>query len=211
MGSTAATALTAKRASLSAPWASTSATARSSNASSARFASTPATTSWPRSGRPQGLIAYETFRNVDSALEAEQRVRYGSCGLRTGALFCADRAGARHHAGWAWVARSPVEISVIEDRNPLFVKLSDGGVRNGYTLKILNKTPEAQAFQLSVEGLPVAEFAILGQETSEASMIVEPSAVRAFKVYVAVPARAKASLTASSMPLANRRDGPANG
>ncbi len=99
------------------------------------------------------------------------------------------------------MARSPVEISVIEDRNPLFVKLSDGGIRNGYTLKILNKTHHAQTFHLSVEGLPVTEFAILGQETHETGMVVEASAVRAFKIYVTVPARAKASLAESSMPL----------
>jgi cytochrome c oxidase accessory protein FixG len=150
-------------------------------------------------GRPQGLIAYETFRNMDARSEAERRpVQFVRS--RT-VLYSALIAVVLAIMGWAWVVRSPVEISVIEDRNPLFVRLSDGGIRNGYTLKILNKTHGARTYHLSVEGLPVTEFSILGQETSAAGMIVEASAVRAFKIYVTVPARAKASLTASSMPL----------
>lgn len=150
-------------------------------------------------GRPQGLIAYETFRNMDARSEAERRpVQFVRS--RT-VLYSALIAAVLAIMGWAWVVRSPVEISVIEDRNPLFVRLSDGGIRNGYTLKILNKTHGARTYHLSVEGLPVTEFSILGQETSAAGMIVEASAVRAFKIYVTVPARAKASLTASSMPL----------
>ncbi len=42
----------------------------------------------------------------------------------------------------AFAMRADVEINLMEDRNPLFVRLSDGGMRNGYTLKILNKTHE---------------------------------------------------------------------
>ncbi len=33
-------------------------------------------------------------------------------------------------------------VSVIHDRNPIFVRLSDGALRNGYTIRILNKTLE---------------------------------------------------------------------
>ena len=60
--------------------------------------------------------------------------------------------------GWAFAMRSDVEISVIEDRNPLFVRLSDGGMRNGYTLKILNKTHERAAFRVGVDGIAAARM-----------------------------------------------------
>ena len=30
-------------------------------------------------------------------------------------------------------------ISVIHDRNPMYVRLSDGALRNGYTIRIVNK------------------------------------------------------------------------
>ena len=54
---------------------------------------------------------------------------------------------------YALIARAPTELTVLHDRNPLFVKLSDGTYRNGYELKILNKTHSDKTFKLEVEGL----------------------------------------------------------
>ena len=59
----------------------------------------------------------------------------------------------------AWLLRPDLEVSVLRDRNPLYVKLSDGGVRNGYTVKVLNKlyAPHAlvSALRVSRRGLSV--------------------------------------------------------
>jgi cytochrome c oxidase accessory protein FixG len=150
-------------------------------------------------GRPAGLIAYDTFRNIDALTEADRKpVRFVR--PRT-VLYSALIALVVGIMGYAWIVRPPIEISVIEDRNPLFVRLSDGGIRNGYTLKILNKAHEAQRFRVDVEGLPSPEVSILGQAKNSGDITVEANAVRAFKIYVAVPAVGKAALTGSSMPL----------
>ena len=53
----------------------------------------------------------------------------------------------------ALMLRPELEVSVLHDRNPLYVKLSDGGLRNGYTVKILNKVYQPRAFKLGVSGL----------------------------------------------------------
>ena len=45
-------------------------------------------------------------------------------------------------------------ISVIHDRNPMFVRLSDGALRNGYTIRIVNKQLRHRDFIVSVDGLP---------------------------------------------------------
>jgi polyferredoxin len=50
--------------------------------------------------------------------------------------------------------REAQSISVIHDRNPLFVRLSDGAIRNGYMLRIINKRLEKREFILSISGLP---------------------------------------------------------
>ena len=39
----------------------------------------------------------------------------------------------------ALVLRPELGVNVLHDRNPLYVRLSDGGARNGYTIKLLNK------------------------------------------------------------------------
>ncbi|MGB8893359.1 MAG: FixG Ig-like domain-containing protein, partial [Pseudolabrys sp.] len=45
-------------------------------------------------------------------------------------------------------------INVIHDRNPMYVRLSDGALRNGYTIRIVNKQLKYRDFIISVEGLP---------------------------------------------------------
>jgi polyferredoxin len=45
-------------------------------------------------------------------------------------------------------------ISVIHDRNPMYVRLSDGSLRNGYTIRIVNKQLKSRDFIVAVEGLP---------------------------------------------------------
>jgi len=150
-------------------------------------------------GRPQGLIAYETFRNMEAASEADrQPVRLVR--PRT-VLYSVLIAIVVAIMGWAWVARSPVEISIIEDRNPLFVRLSDGGIRNGYTLKILNKTHGQQRFEVRTEGVAASQLAIVGHENGDAGITVEPDVVRAVKVYITVPAGARKDLAGASTPL----------
>ena len=41
--------------------------------------------------------------------------------------------------GVALATRSGLGISVLHDRAPLFVRLASGDLRNGYTVKIVNK------------------------------------------------------------------------
>ena len=54
---------------------------------------------------------------------------------------------------------------MLHDRNPLYVQLSDGGMRNGYTVKILNKLLPAALLQPRAwHGLPGAALSIVGHE-----------------------------------------------
>ena len=50
--------------------------------------------------------------------------------------------------------RDRLDVKVQHDRNPQYVVLSDGSIRNGYELKILNMKGEAQQFLVTVGGLP---------------------------------------------------------
>ena len=50
------------------------------------------------------------------------------------------------------------------DRNPLFVQLSDGAIRNGYTVKILNQKQEQRNFRLTIEGLAGATMEMVGED-----------------------------------------------
>ncbi len=47
----------------------------------------------------------------------------------------------------------PVELSVVHERQPLFIQMSDGSILNKYTIKAVNKTPHRLEFQLRIAGL----------------------------------------------------------
>ena len=61
--------------------------------------------------------------------------------------------------------RSNDAVSVLHDRNPLYVRLADGSVRNAYTVRILNKSLEETNFVLKVEGLAGANVEVIGSST----------------------------------------------
>ena len=149
-------------------------------------------------GRPDGLIGYDTFRNFEAQTHHE-RAPLRIARPRT-ILYSALIALVMGIMTWAWLARAEISISLIQDRNPLFVTLSDGGVRNGFTLKILNKNHHVHAFRFSVEGLPGAEASIVGFERADAPIEVATDTVRAVKLYVTVPKQARSALTSGATP-----------
>lgn len=51
----------------------------------------------------------------------------------------------------AFLLRSTLDVTVLRDRAPLFVRLSDGGIRNGYTVRIVNKRREDTPLVLALQ------------------------------------------------------------
>ncbi len=91
---------------------------------------------------------------------------------------------------FALVSRDRLGLNVIHDRNPQFVVESDGSIRNGYEVKLLNMIPEPRVITLSIEGLPHATMRISGQEGGEGRSFdipVQPDKVTAIKVFVTLP------------------------
>jgi cytochrome c oxidase accessory protein FixG len=103
-------------------------------------------------GRATGLIAYDTDLNIKRRLEGKapfvKLVR-----MRT-VLYAAIIALAGGIMIFTLATRDSEGISVIHDRNPMYVRLSDGALRNGYTIRIVNKELKHREFIVSVDGLP---------------------------------------------------------
>jgi polyferredoxin len=96
------------------------------------------------------------------------------------------------------LSRAVLELNVLPDRNPLFVVLSDGSIRNGYTIKILNKRYQVRRYQLSVAGLAGARVKVIGYGDTQKPIIdVIPDALRALKVYVTLAPGTTASSRAA--------------
>jgi cytochrome c oxidase accessory protein FixG len=103
-------------------------------------------------GRPTGLIAYDTDINIKRRMEGEAPF-FKPFRMRT-ALYAAVIAIAGGIMVYTLATRDSEGISIIHDRNPMFVRLSDGALRNGYTIRIVNKQLKSRDFIVSVDGLP---------------------------------------------------------
>ncbi len=111
-------------------------------------------------GLPPGLIRYDTQHNMELQHE-HQRKEFRFIRPRTiyYSLVLALVSGVLIYS---LIARSPLELHVLHNRNPLFVKLSNGDIRNGYTIKILNKTHEDRRYTLEMTGIDGMTFELVG-------------------------------------------------
>ncbi len=116
--------------------------------------------------RPRGLIGYDTFRNQERR-RAGETPKLDILRPRT-ILYSAVLVFVAGIMLFALSNRSTLDVSVLADRNPLFVQLSDGSVRNGYQVKIVNKEHSERIYRVSIEGLDKAILtrpALAGEET----------------------------------------------
>ncbi|MBR0777123.1 cytochrome c oxidase accessory protein CcoG [Bradyrhizobium diazoefficiens] len=122
-------------------------------------------------GRPAGLIGYDTDINMERRREGKPPI-YRIVRPRT-LVYAAAIAIVGGIMLYALATRGTMSINVLHERNPLFVQLADGGVRNDYTVRLLNKGAE-RSFALDVSGLPGASLRIAGIErAADGRLIVE--------------------------------------
>jgi cytochrome c oxidase accessory protein FixG len=106
--------------------------------------------------RPRGLIDYESWNNIDlGRTGAAGRVRL--LRPKTAALAGAILVLAMVMVGYL-VTKADHSLSVVRDQNPVAVMLSDGSVRNAYSVRIYNNTQEPRSYALRVLGLDNAEI-----------------------------------------------------
>jgi len=118
-------------------------------------------------GRPARLIAFDTDINIKRR-EQGQRPIYRILRMRT-VLYAVVIAVVGVAMIYTLATRHNDAVSVLHDRNPLFVRLSDGSVRNAYTMRILNKSLEPRTFLLSVAGLSEADIDVIGSSSFSGS------------------------------------------
>jgi cytochrome c oxidase accessory protein FixG len=90
----------------------------------------------------------------------------------------------------ALLLRDRLDLNVRHDRNPLFVVLSDGSIRNGYEVKVLNMKPQPRTFELSLRDLKGAQLTLAGTAHSQSKKLtiaVKPDQLRQIKVFIKVP------------------------
>jgi cytochrome c oxidase accessory protein FixG len=118
------------------------------------------TTVMQQVGRPTGLIAYDTDINAQRRLDGKPAI-YRPIRART-VLYSGLIVVVGAIMAYALATRGTLDINVLHERNPLFVALSDGSVRNDYTVRLLNKRPTGRTLVISATGVPGAMLEAAG-------------------------------------------------
>jgi len=83
---------------------------------------------------------------------------------------------------FALFIRSDIEVSVAPVRNPVYVTMSDGSIRNTYDMRIRNKHGEARPFLVSLTGDPALELRLEGSLDESVTVPADSMAIQ--RVYV---------------------------
>lgn len=136
-------------------------------------------------GRPKGLIAYDTHANVERRARKEKPV-FRLVRLRT-VLYAVLMLGVGALMVYQLMHRQTLNVDVIRDRNPPYVRLHDGSIRNDYAVKIINMAARQRHVTIEVEGLPGAR---LQDAVSDGRLVetTEADAVENVRVHVIAPA-----------------------
>ena len=144
-------------------------------------------------GRPRGLIDYATLE--DSAREkagATPRPHWKLIWHPRTLIYLAIWSSVGLALLFALGARRHLDLSAAKDRNPPFMLLSDGTVRNAYTLKLRNMEARPRIMTIAVDGLPAARMWSDDMSRTHASrqLVREVAAdqTQSLRVYVTAPA-----------------------
>lgn len=138
-------------------------------------------------GKPRGLIDY-------LALSDEPREREGNAPRPVWQHIFRPRT-MMYTALWSLVGiglvfalfiRPEIELNVAPVRNPIFVTMSDGSIRNTYDVRLLNKHGEDRPFRISLTGNEFLRVQLEG--TPYETVNVPANATLNQKVYVVAPA-----------------------
>lgn len=132
-------------------------------------------------GRPRGLIRYDTEKHMTLSIP-ENKFKlftprfffYLSVIILVSTLMLGGLMN-----------KSDLEINITPNRNPLFITLSDGSIRNSYKLKIENKTHQNKIFSLKILSPENINYKIESYETVDADNLpVKAIADTTFNLFI---------------------------
>ncbi|HET9462870.1 MAG TPA: cytochrome c oxidase accessory protein CcoG [Thiobacillus sp.] len=100
---------------------------------------------------PRGLIRYDSEKNLASPTPAAPKVqwkRLKTIGYGVALLLMTG------YLGYSMATRGSFDRAVNQIRQPLYVVLSNGDIRNRYQIRITNKAGQEQTYVISARGVP---------------------------------------------------------
>lgn len=126
---------------------------------------------------PKGLIRYDTLANLE---KPSKNNRFAILRPRT-FFYSFIIIAASTIMLKSLIFKTTLEVNLVANRNPIFVKLSDGSIRNGYELRIVNKTDQEKIFSLKAQN-SLTNLKVQNEDIN--NLKVGPRQVKAFKLYI---------------------------
>ncbi len=150
-------------------------------------------------GRAPRLIAYDNDENSKRRM-AGRSMAFRHVRSRT-VLYAGLIAIVGAIMVYALATRARFVVSVLHENAPLFVTLSDGRIRNAYSLRFSNKWGQMREYEVvasSLDGLRLESPELIESGESGLRLTVAADSTRAIRVFVTGP---KGAAMAKSTPL----------
>ena len=144
-------------------------------------------------GRPRGLIDYATLDDAEREKAGQPPTRHLKLIWRPRTIL--------YFAVWAAIGlallfllgtRVRTDVTVSKDRNPPYILMKDGSVRNAYTLRLRNMQSRPRRMSVTLEGLPqgVMWSEDMGREAATRVIVrtVAADEIQTMRAYVVAPA-----------------------
>lgn len=137
-------------------------------------------------GKPRGLIDYCTLSDETRERAGEERIPVWRHIVRVRTLlYTALWAAVGIGLVIALFVRTDVDVSVSPIRNPVYVTLSDGTIRNAYDIRIRNKAADDRQFRISIASPDPVRVRLQGTETLFVTVPANEIAIQ--RVYLEAP------------------------
>jgi len=145
-------------------------------------------------GKPRGLIDYMALKDeaAERAGAHPKHIWKHIFRVRT-MVYTVLWAGIGIGLVVALFMRSPFDVNVTPVRNPTFVTLSDGAIRNTYEMRLRNKQGGERDFVITVEGDPALITTVEGNEGTVVTVAADELGTT--RLYVVAPAGSQAALS----------------
>jgi cytochrome c oxidase accessory protein FixG len=150
-------------------------------------------------GRPRRLIGYDNDINIHRRQQGKPEI-YRLIRPRT-IVYCSIIAVVGAIMLYALLTRTLLDVNVLHDRNPIAVKLSDGSIRNAYTMRLLNKRGFDRVIAIDVDGPIGATVHVVGVDSAtpdRQAIVLGRDQTTELRVLVTAPAE---SNTEKSVPI----------
>ncbi len=137
--------------------------------------------------RPTGLIGYETDKNIELR-QAGQKPKIRIIRSRT-VFYASVLTIVSCLMLFGLSTRANLELTVQRDRTPPFVQLSDGSIRNAFTVRVINKTNAPRDYKIAVttqDSLAPLTINAVGEETEGDTITItaDGDALRSVRLFI---------------------------